>query len=388
MCLKKNSIALLLVCSLFSSHIVSAQIATGTVVVNNTIIAGASYTTPPISQGAGGTTKYSTNNNCELISAIGSAFNLGLVTAKVTVNSNTVNFNGEPFIGRYYDIHPSQNANQSASVTLYFSQADFDAYNTAVTMLGNANYPQINTVTPNLLITAFHGLPSAGNSGPNGLYDNNNKELIIPSGITLNSSGFYEVTFTTSGFSGFFARTTAGGTPLQIALGKIVAVNTGTSNRIEWTTLTEERGDVFDIERSHTGISFERIGSIAASGQAPAQYRFVDETPFPGVSYYRLNLKSISGADKHSGIVTATVKEGDFRISAYPNPVNDNLSLEIEGAGPVAMIQLTDVTGHVLQQMEIQNGKSILVMKHLAQGIYLVKFQDNSHNQTLKIYKN
>jgi hypothetical protein len=299
-----------------------------------------------------------------------------------------VNFNGEPFFGRYYDIHPSQNANQSATVTIYFSQADFDAYNTAVATLGNANYPQVNVVTPNLLITAFHGLPSGGTSGPNGEYDNNNKELIVPSVVTLNSSGFYEVTFTTSGFSGFFTRTTAGGTPLQIALGKISAVNTGMNNRIDWNTLTEEPGDEFDIERSQSGTFFEKIGSIAASGHAPSYYRFIDENPYSGVNYYRLNMKSINGTDKYSGIVTATVKDGDFRIDAYPNPVNDNLSLEIKGAGPVAIVQLTDVTGHVLQQMEVQNGKTVITMKHLAQGIYLIKFQDNGHNQTLKIHKN
>lgn len=388
MCLKQNSIVLLLACILSASNIVSAQIATGTVVVNPTIIAGASYTTPPVQQEAGETTKYSTNNNCELISNIGSIFNLGMVTATVVVNDTAGSLNGEPFIGRYYDIHPSMNANQSAILTLYFSQADFNAYNIKVAALGNPNYPPVNLITPNLLITAYHGLPSSGTTGPNGQYDNNNKELITPANIVLNNAGFYEVTFTTSGFSGFFARTTSGGAPLQVTLGKISALNIGEHNRIEWNTLTEEPDDRFEIERSQTGTSFENIGSIQASGHAPFNYHFIDENPFAGTNYYRLKLKSLNGMDKYSIIVSATVNGNNFSLSAYPNPVFDNLSLEINGAGPAAKIQLIDVTGNIIEQMDVRNGKSLIVMKQLAQGMYLLKFQDNNHNKTLKIYKN
>jgi hypothetical protein len=388
MCLKKNSIVLLLASVLSGSNIVSAQIATGTVIVNPTIIAGASYTTPPVAQGAGETTKYSTNNNCELISNIGSTFNLGMVTATVVVNDTAGSLNGEPYIGRYYDIHPSMNANQSATLTLYFSQTDFDAYDNKVAALGNALYPPVNLITPNLLITTYHGLPSSGTTGPNGEYDNNNKELITPASIVLNSAGFYEVTFITSGFSGFFARTTSGGTPLQITLGKIAAVNIGEHNRIDWNTLTETPGDKFEIERSRTGTSFENIGIIPASGHAPFNYQFTDENPFAGVNYYRLKLTSLNGVSEYSIIVAATVNGDNFSLSAYPNPVNDNLSLDINGAGPAAKVQLIDVTGNVIQQTEVQNGKTDIAMKHLAQGMYLIKFQDNNRNKTLKIYKN
>lgn len=388
MCLKQNSIVLLLACILSGSNIVSAQIATGTVVVNPTIIAGASYTTPPVQQGAGETTKYSTNNNCELISNIGSVFNLGMVTATVVVHDTAGSFNGEPFVGRYYDIHPSMNANQVATLTLYFSQADFDAYDIKVAALGNANYPPVNLIAPNLLITAYHGLPSSGTTGPNGQYDNSNKELITPTSIVLNNAGFYEVSFTTSGFSGFFARTTSGGAPLQVTLGKIAAVNIGEHNRIDWNTLTEEPGDRFELERSQTGTSFENIGSIPGSGNAPFNYHFIDENPFAGTNYYRLKLISLNGTDKYSIIVSATVNGDNFSLSAYPNPVYENLSLEINGAGPAAKMQLVDVTGNIIQQMNVTNGRSVIPMKQLAQGMYLLKFQDNNHNKTLKIYKN
>ncbi len=390
MCLNKNTV-IALFGSILLGTTAQAQIATGTVVVNNTTIAATSFTTGPVTQGPGSTAQYTTDNiNCGLVSTITSAIDFGTVTAKVTVNSTAGNFHGEPFVGRYYEIHPSQNAGQSATVTLYFTQADFDAYNVAVAALGNSNYPAINvTSNPNLLITVFHGLPSDGTTGPNGQYDNNNKEVIVPSGIFLNTSGFYEVTFTTPGFSGFFAHTNINGTPLKITLGNFAAVNTGSSNRLDWNTLTEAPGDMFEIERSADGHHFEKIATLNAKGSAPSDYSFPDEHPFAGINYYRLVLINKNESKRnYSKIVSATVKESDFGVDAYPNPVSSNMTIKVKGAGPNARVYLTDATGRNLEQLTIENGTTILSMKQLAQGIYFVKYQDNNHSQIIKVYKN
>lgn len=389
MCLTKN-IAIAFLGSMLLAVTSQAQIATGTVVVNNTTIASSSFTSNPVPQGPGNTTQYTTDNvNCGLVSTITSVLNLGVVTAQVTVNSTAGSYNGVPYVGRYYEIHPSQNANQSATVTLYFTQADFNAYNTAVAALGNNTYPAINVSSnPNLLITVFHGLPSDGTTGPNGQYDANNKEVIVPSSIVLNPAGFYEVTFTTPGFSGFFAHTNINGSPLKITLGSIAAENMGNRNRVDWSTLTEVAGDVFEVERSADGHRFEKVGTIAAQGNAPAQYSFLDEHPYTGVNYYRLVLLNANGGDRsYSKIVSATVKENEFKIDAYPNPVSNYITIKIKGGGVMASLRLTDASGRHLQDISLVNGTAQVPMKHLAQGIYFVQYRDNNRSENIKVYK-
>src|SRR5690606_26433551 len=100
----------------------------------------------------------------------------------------------QPFVGRYYAIHPSQNTQSSATLVLYFSQEDFDAYNQSDAVL-SGEVPPIATDGSNLLITAFHGLHGEGDTGPNGAYDGNNKTVYTPT-VTINSSGFFDAALT------------------------------------------------------------------------------------------------------------------------------------------------------------------------------------------------
>jgi len=387
MYLKRNTITAALI-GLSLGNSLYAQIASGTIVVMPTSIPAASYAAAPQPQGPGGTAQYTTNNNCEMISTISSTANLGNVTASVTVDNAAFLFNGQPLVGRYYELHPSQNAQQSATITLYFSQADFDAYNMLAATLGSSTYPPIDvTINPNLKITAFHGLPTDGTTGPNGQYDDAFKEVLTPGSIVHNSAGFYEMTFTTSGFSGFFAHT-LNSSPLQITLGDIVAQNTGSRNTISWNTLSEAAGDQFRIERSADGSHFETIGTIDAKGKAPSQYRFTDEAPYTGVSYYRLYLvNSAKGTGEYSRIVAATLKGEAFAMNAYPNPAGDYLNISIRG-GQGGKLLLMDATGRQLLEAAPGKGIATLSMKHLAQGVYLVQYQDGQHRQTIKVYKN
>ncbi|WP_205529494.1 T9SS type A sorting domain-containing protein [Taibaiella koreensis] len=384
--MKRNTITAALT-GLFLGNSLYAQIASGTIVVTPASIPSASYVAAPQPQGPGSTTQYTTNHNCEMIGTISSAANLGNVTASVTVNNAAFLFNGQPLVGRYYELHPSQNAQQSATVTLYFSQADFDAYNTLAATLGNSDYPPIDVATnPNLRITVFHGLPSDGTTGPNGQYNDAVKEVLTPGSIVHNGAGFYEVTFTTPGFSGFFAHT-LNSTPLLIVLGDITAQNAGNRNRIEWSTLSEAAGDEFRIERSTDGSHFETIGSLDAKGKAPSQYSFIDEQPYTGVSYYRLYLDNAEkGTGTYSRIVAATMKGEAFAMNAYPNPAGDYLNISIRG-GQDGKLLLMDAMGRQLLATQPGNGSTMLSMKHLAQGFYLVQYQDSHHSQTLKVYK-
>ncbi len=352
-------------------------------------IANGSYTTPAIAQTGAGMQFY-TDASCNLITGITSPNNLGTVTASLTVTGSpfTGMYFNEPYVGRYYEIAPSANSTLPAQLKLYFSPAEFTAYN-ASPLVGGSSYPAILPDGSNLRISVYHGLPSSGNSGPTGTYDASNSNLLQPSSVLWNATGgWWEVTVNSPyGFSAFFANTNTS-TPLPVVLGDISAVNAGAENHVQWDTRTEHAGDYFEVERSRDGKRFDKVGTVTAKGAAPAQYRFADTRPFSGVNYYRLKMINMDGAAQYSKVVNASVNGGVFDLTVYPNPVNSELTVKVSAVTGSGMIEITDITGRViLSRIVDANGIAAVPMTQLANGVYVVKYHDDLHTQTIKVNK-
>jgi hypothetical protein len=193
------------------------------------------------------------------------------------------------------------------------------------------------------------------------------------------------VTVTTPGFSNFFIST--GNFPLAIDLKDIKATNVGAKNRVDWTTASEAKGDKFELERSADGRNFTQIATIQAKGEA-STYSYWDQTPVTGVNYYRLKMVDAAGTSNYSQVVTATVKSGSFLVEAYPNPVQDVLTVKAYGTTDKnATVTISDATGKVVKVISMENGVAVVDMKGMAQGMYLVKYADNTHSQLIKVNK-
>lgn len=150
----------------------------------------------------------------------------------------------------------------------------------------------------------------------------------------------------------------------------------------------ENIGDVFNIERSRDGKRFEYLGSMDAKGIANSHYTFVDAMPFTGINYYRLHLLNNDGTTGYSKIVNAFVHDA-FEVEAYPNPVNDKLTVMVRGnISGEGIVTLCDASGRELEKSKIVSGKIVTFsMNHLAQGVYWIKYNDSSNTRTIKIVK-
>lgn len=357
------------------------------ILVNPTGIAQNSVTETAEQQG-NSNTLYTAGNSCDAIARIESTLDLGIVTINVTVDTVPGTYNGQPFVGRYYAIHPSQNAQSEATLVLYFSQEDFDAYNQSDAVL-SGDIPPIATDGSNLLITAFHGLPGDGNTGPNGAYDGNNKTVYTPT-VTINSSGFFEAAFTIVGFSGFFAHTNNTGLPLPIVLSRLSAYNSGSSNMITWATATEAEGDYFEVERSADALDFHFIGRVAAIGQPNSNYTFNDEHPVEGNNYYRLKLMNQKGSVHYSSVVSAMLRMSDeLLLTAYPNPMGNVLYIRIEGkVEQGAELTVKDVNGRTWFRQTVTRSSLLeLNTKDLAGGAYYIRYSSPSGERSVSIVK-
>ncbi|PSK89568.1 T9SS type A sorting domain-containing protein [Taibaiella chishuiensis] len=342
----------------------------------------AATTTKTDLQGQGVTVAYT--SNCSLIARINSATaSLGSVTVKVNVLDSTLLHANQPYIGRYYDINAGNNA--GGTVTLYFKDAEINNYNAKVAAMGNTLYPQIGPAGQNLQITAFHAA-GTGN-GPQG-YNTTGAEVIIPSAIVHNTAGgYWEVTFYTSAFSGFFAHTNTNGTPLPVTLASVTATNLGTVNRIDWHTMQETKGDAYTVERSRDGKQFSAIGTVTAKGSTGNNYSLTDNTPFPGINYYRIQVQGIDGSNFYSKIVQARLNTSQALFTATPNPVRDELTVTLR-EGEDGILLLMDVTGKQIREMVLEKNTPLRVSMHnLAPGLYLLHYRQGNTSQTLKVMK-
>ena len=78
-----------------------------------------------------------------------------------------------------------------------------------------------------------------------------------------------------------------------------------------------------------------------------------------------------------------------FGVRAWPNPVGEELRVEVRGGVAGGRVSLLDVTGRELQGQSTGASQQTIrfEMKGLPQGIYLLKYTDIYHNKTIKINK-
>ncbi|MBP8822078.1 MAG: hypothetical protein KBH07_00370 [Flavobacteriales bacterium] len=122
---------------------------------------------------------------------------------------------------------------------------------------------------------------------------------------------------------------------------------------VAWATATEHNSSHFNVQRSLDNVSFTTIGTVNASGEAlfRTDYLFVDEHPFRGTNYYRLEQVDLDGTLMRTQTVTATLKNGTDRPVLFPNPVTDLLNVSfrshVEGQ---ARLLIRDALGRTIHE--------------------------------------
>jgi hypothetical protein len=362
------------------------------------VISGCPITTPPVNvtvtpipglastgstgsnqQGANSTYLY-TDASCNLIAKmVSTASSLGAITSTVTIDGTVQAQASQPYLQRHYTFTPATTT--PATLTLYATQTEFNNFNAAAVTAG---YPLMPT-TPsdpnasNVRVSRFAGTPF--------VFDAAN-QLLTPTSVTWDATNnWWAITIAPSGLNEFFIHTGTIG-PLSISLNNISAVNAGNRNRVDWSTTDETNASKFELERSTDGINFKYLGTIVTKGQG-STYSYWDEEPAIGMNYYRLKMYSISERYELSKTVNAFVKgNGAFVVEAYPNPVSDLITVRLNGtAGNDGTVQLTDVTGKLISSVKMTDSEVKINMSGLAQGVYLLKYSDSEHHQSIKVNK-
>ena len=322
----------------------------------------------------------------------------GNINTCVRIEDVVHTYHNLPYVQRVYDIMPAVNgANATATITLYYTQAEFDAYNVA-----RGIYPPLPNNSAdaagiaNILITQFHGTGTYPGNYNGGVVDliNPVDSKVVWSGAPLNR---WEITFDVNGFSGFYLHTSLTNTPLPISLVSFSGHNNGGNNLLEWTTSSEANSNYFELQRSTDGINFVKAANIPAAGNSSTakNYNYTDNISAinSNLFYYRLMQVDISGQVKYSTIVKIKLSIKGFNVEASPNPFADQLRVQIDATQKEnAVITLNSLDGKkILQQNTALNKGSNAVLldklDNLAGGVYLLTVVTDTQKITVKVIK-
>jgi len=290
-------------------------------------------------------------------------------------NTNTVNY----LMDKTFHVIPTtNNSSGSYNITLYYTQAEVQGWQTATTQTLSAiqlvKVPgQIYTVTP--------AAPNAAGT----------PTIVTPTISALGTNTGLTYNFT-NGFSGFGA-----GVPSLVTLPVTLLDFTGRLNNndaiLSWSTSGEQNSAGFEIDRSYDGQHFTNIGYVPAAGNSSTQkdYAFTDPSLAADSNYYQLKEISLDGHATYSKVVLVRDPHASPSFTVLPNPFTTSLDIVFGHvpAGPV-QLRLLDITGRQLwQQSAVQSEGSRLHLglsgSTLAVGIYLLEVHSSSGVETQRI---
>lgn len=178
-------------------------------------------------------------------------------------------------------------------------------------------------------------------------------------------------------------------TSLPVTLVSFSAKPIGNSVELNWETSREIQNDHFRIERSKDLIVFETVAQIrdvAGNSTSFHAYRAIDQTPFPGTSYYRLLQVDLDGTTTVSRPVSVILRSQAYTL--YPNPVR-NQSFHISIDEPhTADIQLYNTSGKAIAfTRKPEDTQTVLLTpsQQLSPGNYLIMVKERATSRTFQV---
>jgi hypothetical protein len=307
------------------------------------------------------------------------------LSACVTLDSAVQSYGGVPYVQRHYNIEPTGGdpSTSTATLTLLYTQADFDAYNLARgTNPALPTGPADATGIANLRVTQFHGSGTTP-----GTYTGTTGEIDPPdNNIVWNSTANrWEVTFSITGFSGFFL-STGSLIPLPLTLTAFIGQSTEKGNLLQWTTAEEQNTAYFEIQSS-TGAAFTSVARVAAAGnsQLPLHYSYIDPVSAGSSISYRLKMVDLDGSASYSRII-ALGAPGAFSYSIKASPSNYIVTAPTPGS---AILLVSDISGRQLYQQNVVLSKGINTFpaNSLPAGSYLLTLLADKQRFTTKFVR-
>lgn len=212
-------------------------------------------------------------------------------------------------------------------------------------------------------------------------------ETVIDSVIVDFLSGEREVITNVSSDQKIVVKEPELGLPVEMLYFEAIKANADV--RLEWATASEINNEVFLVEHSTDGRTFEMIGEVAGNGtiNTISNYLFTDKEPVAGDNYYRLRQIDFDGSESLSEIKSVRFEGDATSVKVIPNPVNKNsFNLSYTGTETTLDFVLYDVFGKQVHSGIIQNGNNQEVaIDDLPNGLYILRLSGKLIQHTEKV---
>lgn len=100
--------------------------------------------------------------------------------------------------------------------------------------------------------------------------------------------------------------------------------------KLNWSGKEESNFSGYEVQKSKDAVNWEFAGVIPGNGQSGTkQYEFTDNSPYAGLTYYRLKFVGASGNNSFSEVRSVKKSALEDRITIKPNPVTTNATISI-----------------------------------------------------------
>ncbi len=227
-------------------------------------------------------------------------------------------------------------------------------------------------------------LGGSDGEGGYGIATDANGNILI-TGYTSSTSaiatvGAYQ---TSNGGSGTADAFIAKFSPSGILPVKLIAFNAALVNKqvnCSWETASEINNDYFTIERSLDGNHFESIGTVKGQGfsNTNTRYSFTDNSPFTGISYYRLKQTDFDNQYTYSAVkrVGSSDKMASA-ISLYYDNNNPTVKIDawVESKAIIELMSLNGIKIFTSESAITVGDNTLAIHKNVTPGFYLLKVQ-------------
>ncbi len=218
-------------------------------------------------------------------------------------------------------------------------------------------------------------------------------------GITGNGAAGTVTWNNVSAFSPFTLGSTSAVTnPLPIKFSAVKAYKVNNGNRVEWTNLTEENLQRYEVERSANGTSFNMISTVAprANNNQEEEYAITDENILNGTNYYRIKAVQLDGSAIYSAIVKVDPSSNEVNsVVIYPNPVeSDQFTLQLNNykKGNYTLKLISNNGQQLMNKTVLHPGGSVSITIDkpisVKPGLYIVQVTGADVSSNLKLVVN
>lgn len=166
---------------------------------------------------------------------------------------------------------------------------------------------------------------------------------------------------------------------LPVELTYFKAQNSENQNvALTWETASEINSEYFLVEKSKDAIHYQELTKVLAAGKSQSRktYQVVDENPWFGTSYYRLQQIDKDGQVQVFRPQSLVISDEKIPFGIFPNPVlSDEFNLKTENVDEVE-VKMLSLEGKEIPINKVKQTQTILKLfptESITSGVYFLE---------------